>query len=35
MSLWDFINESPLWALVFLFVLFAGIESLVEAWRRK
>ena len=35
MTLFDFINESPWTAGIFLFLLLAGVESIIEAWRRK
>lgn len=35
MSIFDFISQDPWLALIFLLVLLMGLESIVEAWRKK
>ena len=35
MTLFDFINESPFWTLVFIFIIFMGIEECISAWKGK
>jgi len=34
-TIFDYINESPWWAMVFIFLIFAGIEGVVKAWKGR
>lgn len=35
MTLFDFISQEPALAIVLLLLLLMGLESIVDAWRRK
>ena len=35
MTLFDFINESPWWSLVFIFAIAYCVDALIVAFKRK